>query len=65
MKVTVVVEIENRTVTEQLVTDEDYRGDYRQAVGECASRIELATFGPQFQKEGNKFDEQLRAKPQP
>jgi hypothetical protein len=65
MKVTVIVETAKRTVTETLVTDEDYRGDYRQAVGECASRVELSTFGPQFHKEGNKFDEPLQSKPQP
>ena len=65
MKVTVIVEIDKRTVTEQLITEENYRGDYRQAVGECASRVELSTFGPQFHPEGSKFDEQLQSKPQP
>jgi hypothetical protein len=64
VKVTVIVEIGNRTVTEQLTTEADYRGDYREAASECVSRVELSTFGPQFQKEGNKFDEMLRPKPQ-
>lgn len=65
MKVTVTVEIDNRTVTEQLITEENYRGDYRSAVGECASRVELSTFGPQFHQEGHDFDEQLKPKPKP
>jgi len=63
MKVTVMVEIDKRTVTEQLVTEENYRGDYRAAIQECASRVELSTFGPQFQREGHDFDEQLKPKP--
>jgi hypothetical protein len=63
MKVTVIVEIGKRTVTEQLVTEEDHRGDYRQAISECISRAELSTFGPTFTKEGHSFDEPLQAKP--
>jgi hypothetical protein len=64
MKVTVIVEIGKRTVVESLATEEDHRGDYRQAIGECATRIELATFGPSFQQEGHSFDEPLQMKPQ-
>ena len=63
MKVTVLVEIGERTVVEQLITSENLRGDYRQAVAECASRVELSTFGPAFQQEGGSFDEQLKMNP--
>jgi hypothetical protein len=62
MKVIVAVELGDRTVTEQLITAENFRGDYRNAVTECAGRVELATFGPQL-AEGASFDEQLRMKP--
>jgi hypothetical protein len=65
VKVTVTVEIENRTVTEQIITEENYRGDYREAIGECIARVELSTFGPQFHQEGHNFDEQLRSRPDP
>lgn len=65
MKVTVLVEIDDRTVVEQIITKENMRGDYRNAVGQCASRVELSTFGPQFHPEGSDFDEQLRMKGQP
>lgn len=62
MKVAVIVEIGGRTVMEQLTTAEDFRGDYRAAVGECASRIELATYGPGrvAGDTGHSFDEQIR-----
>jgi hypothetical protein len=63
MKVTVTVEIGKRTVTEQLVTEEDHRGDFRQAIREAFSRVELSTFGPTFQQEGHSFDEPLQVKP--
>jgi hypothetical protein len=63
VKITVAVEIGDRTVCEQVLTKEDFRGDYRAAVTECVTRIELSTFGPQF-TEGNSFDEQLRMRPQ-
>lgn len=59
MKITVHVEIGNRTVTETLVTTEDFRGDYRRAITEMSARVELSTFGPQTH-EGCNFDEQLR-----
>jgi hypothetical protein len=63
MKVTVIVEIGKRTVVESLGTEENHRGDYRAAVGECISRVELSTFGPTFQQEGHNFDEPLQPKP--
>lgn len=60
MKLTVALEIGKRTVVEQIETDEDFRGDFRRAITEAASRIELATYGPQLTQEGMNFDEQLR-----
>jgi hypothetical protein len=60
MKVTVLVELGERTVVEQITTKEDFRGDYRRAISECASRVELSTFGPQLSAEGHNFDEQLK-----
>jgi hypothetical protein len=62
MIVTVTVQIGARTVAEQITTPEDFRGDYRNAIGECASRVELSTFGPQLTAEGHAFDEQLKMK---
>lgn len=64
MKVMVGVEIGDRTVTETIITTEDFRGDYRNAVGECMARIELATYGPQ-QAEGHAFDEPLKMRNKP
>jgi hypothetical protein len=64
VKVTVAVEIGDRTVAEQIVTQEDFRGDYRAAVGECATRIELATYGPQQSQGGFAFDTVLQMRPQ-
>jgi hypothetical protein len=63
MIVTVTMQIGTRTVAEQVTTPEDFRGDYRTAITECASRIELATYGPQMDKDGMNFDEQLRMGP--
>lgn len=60
MKLTVIVEIGSRTVVEQLTTQEDFRGDFRNAITECASRVELSTFGPQLHPGGMNFDEQLQ-----
>jgi hypothetical protein len=65
MKVTVIVEIGERTVVEQITRKESFRGDYRSAIAECAGRVELSTFGPQLQKEGFDFDEQLKMGPPP
>ena len=64
MKITVVMEMGGRTVVEQITTQEDFRGDYRAAVGECATRIELGTYGPQNQQEGFAFDPVLQMRPQ-
>jgi hypothetical protein len=63
VKITVAVEIGERTVVEQMTTKEDFRGDYRAAITEAVTRIELSTFGPQM-AEGNSFDEQLKMRPQ-
>jgi hypothetical protein len=63
VKITVVVEIGERTVVEQVTTKEDFRGDYRTAITEAVTRIELSTFGPQY-GEGHSFDEQLKMRPQ-
>jgi hypothetical protein len=45
MKVTVAMEVGNRVVAEQLVF-ENTRQAFRDAIGEMACRMELATFGP-------------------
>jgi hypothetical protein len=64
VKITVAVEIGKRTVIEHTETTEDYRGDYREAVSEIISRIELGTYGPQIKQEGYMFDSPLQMKPQ-
>ena len=64
MKITVVVEMGDRTVVEQVTTQEDYRGDYRAAVRECVTRIELGTYGPQQSQEGMAFDPVLQMRQQ-
>jgi hypothetical protein len=63
MKITVVVELGTRTVVEQILTPEDFRGDYRAAITEAVTRIELSTFGPEI-SEAPSFDEQLRMRGQ-
>jgi hypothetical protein len=63
MKITVAVEIGDRTVAEQITTKEDFRGDYRSAVTECVTRIELSTFGPHTDPEGYSFDPVLHMRP--
>lgn len=63
MRITVVVEIGGRTVMEQLTTSEDFRGDYRAAISEAVTRIELSTYGPQI-NEAPSFDEQLKMRGQ-
>jgi hypothetical protein len=64
MKVTVAVEFgSGRTVVEQMITGEDFRGDYRRAVGECIGRLELSTYGPQANPEECAFDAPLQMGP--
>ena len=64
MKVMIVLAIGERTVTETITTTEDFRGDYRAAVTEAATRIELGTYGPHG-AEGYAFDEVLKMRPHP
>ena len=62
MKVMVAIELGERSVVETITTKEDFRGDYRSAVGECAMRVELATYGPQHSDQ-YVFDEPIQMKP--
>jgi hypothetical protein len=64
VKVAVILEMEGRTVMEQLVTAEEFRGDFRSAIQECASRIELGTYGPQQKQDGFMFDVPLKMRMQ-
>jgi hypothetical protein len=64
MRITVALEIGERTVVEQLTTTEDFRGDYRGAIQQIAGRIELGTYGPQQKEDGYMFDHPLQMRMQ-
>jgi hypothetical protein len=64
MKLTLAMEIGNRVVVEQLMTAEDFRGDFRTAIGAISARIELSTYGPPTDPEAATFDTMLEPKPQ-
>ena len=46
MRVTVMLEMGTRTATEQHTLSSTARKDWRQAIGDIACRMELATYGP-------------------
>jgi hypothetical protein len=64
VKLTIALEIGNRTVAEQVVTSEDFRGDFRTALSACGGRIELSTYGPPKDPQAQAFDTMLEPKPQ-